>query len=192
MSTRDPQHLDPVEREDAESFDDDEMASVRAAEHELDRALFKAMVTGDAVRLRQQETQMLRTVAATDWRLCVRGYRDARGLSAVDVARRIGISRTHMWNIETGRQDPSVSVAVRLAAALDMELPELLGLRVRAALADEQRDTLDADDIAEALRAMDGANIRAEDDGYFNMAWREWPCSDIAAAVAARLKGEKP
>ena len=101
----------------------------------------------------------------------VRAYGDARADVAYGRATRKAIDLA--WN--------------RMLAAA--RIPPL-GLR--AALADEQRDTLDAAAIADALRAMDGANLRAEDDGYFNMAWREWSCSDIAAALAARLKGEKP
>ena len=64
----------------------------------------------------------------SDWRLCVRGHRDARSLTSVEVARRAGISRQSLWNIETGKSHPTVPVAIRLAAAIGLPLADLLDL----------------------------------------------------------------
>ena len=48
----------------------------------------------------------------------IRELREARGWSQPELARRAKISREYLARLETGRQDPRVSVLVRLAKAL--------------------------------------------------------------------------
>jgi DNA-binding XRE family transcriptional regulator len=62
----------------------------------------------------------------TDWRTRLKPLRDARGLSGAAVAASAGISRTHLWNVETSKQEPTVAVALRIASALGISLSDLL------------------------------------------------------------------
>ena len=52
----------------------------------------------------------------------VRRLREQRGLSQAELAQRAQISTQYLGEIERGRRDPSVSVASRLATALDSSL----------------------------------------------------------------------
>jgi transcriptional regulator with XRE-family HTH domain len=49
------------------------------------------------------------------------------------VARRAEIPYTTYWRIETGQNGPSLDVLVRIAAALEVTLDELVGTDVPAA-----------------------------------------------------------
>ncbi len=57
----------------------------------------------------------------------VRPHREARGLSQVALAERVGLSRQSVSAIEAGRATPAVDVALRLARALDCRVEELFG-----------------------------------------------------------------
>lgn len=50
----------------------------------------------------------------------------ARGnRSITEVARVIGISRQHLWNIETGKRTPSAEILARLCFLYDLSVAEL-------------------------------------------------------------------
>lgn len=53
--------------------------------------------------------------------------RDQRGLTQAEVAKRIGLSRTSVANIEADRQEPGLTKLRELAAALDTTVGALLG-----------------------------------------------------------------
>src|SRR5262249_6413045 len=55
---------------------------------------------------------------ATDPPNRVRQYREARGWSQAELARRAGISRAAVSAVEIGRVDPSVGAALALGSAL--------------------------------------------------------------------------
>ena len=51
--------------------------------------------------------------------------RSARHMSARQLARRSGVSKTHILNIENGRTIPTLSCLCLLADALDVDVREL-------------------------------------------------------------------
>ena len=57
----------------------------------------------------------------------VRVVREARGMSAAELARRAGISRSHLYLIEQGRTEPTVSVVLGLCRALGVSFDDLFG-----------------------------------------------------------------
>lgn len=55
----------------------------------------------------------------------VRVFREFRGLSAAETARRAGIHRVQLHDIETGKSRGSVDTLKAIAAVLDVELDEV-------------------------------------------------------------------
>lgn len=55
----------------------------------------------------------------------VRVVRERKGLSMSEVSRRANISLSHLFHIEHGRADASVSIGRRIAAVLETTLDEL-------------------------------------------------------------------
>ena len=55
----------------------------------------------------------------------VRERRSAQGWTQADLAERLGVSRQTVNAIETGKYDPSLPLAFKLAAALDCRIEEL-------------------------------------------------------------------
>ncbi len=55
----------------------------------------------------------------------LRQWRKVRGLSQWDLADKSGVGYASIARIETGRQDPTVSMLTRLAEALSVSVPEL-------------------------------------------------------------------
>lgn len=58
---------------------------------------------------------------------CVSHMRTLRGLTQDEVAKRIGLTRTSVANIEADRQEPGLTRLRELAAALDTTVGALLG-----------------------------------------------------------------
>ncbi|MEJ6490560.1 helix-turn-helix transcriptional regulator [Leucobacter sp. USCH14] len=59
----------------------------------------------------------------------LRELRLARGWSSQEAfALHAGLDRTYVSGIESGRRNPTLDVAVRIAGALDVPLPELFSL----------------------------------------------------------------
>jgi transcriptional regulator with XRE-family HTH domain len=56
----------------------------------------------------------------------LRAFRERRGASQAELARRTGIARTYLVAMEQGRHEPSLELLARIAAALDYPLPELV------------------------------------------------------------------
>ena len=56
----------------------------------------------------------------------IQQLRDARGWSQVELAARAGISRPYLARLETGRQDPRVSVLAKIAKALRVNISALV------------------------------------------------------------------
>lgn len=57
----------------------------------------------------------------------LRSHRLGRGLSLGELARRSGLSKTSLSNLEAGAANPSLETLWRIAGALDLPLGELLG-----------------------------------------------------------------
>ena len=56
------------------------------------------------------------------------GMRKARGLSAIDLAAQVGVTRQAVYAIEAGTVTPNTAVALRLARALDASVEDLFAL----------------------------------------------------------------
>lgn len=56
----------------------------------------------------------------------VKRLRQARGLSQAQLAGRVSASRFHLTNIERGQKQPSFSLALALAEALDVTVEDLV------------------------------------------------------------------
>jgi transcriptional regulator with XRE-family HTH domain len=56
----------------------------------------------------------------------LRRLREDRGLTQEELAKRSGISRVYVAFLEAGRQDPRVSIVMRLARALKVKAGALL------------------------------------------------------------------
>lgn len=55
-----------------------------------------------------------------EWECRVRAVREKAAIEAATLARWVGISRQALHNIETGRSEPSVSIAMRIASTLSL------------------------------------------------------------------------
>ena len=73
----------------------------------------------------------------------IRALRDAMGLSLRDLAERCGVSAPMLSQVERGETSPTLQVATRIAAGLDLRLSQLLRLDEDGAItivrADERR-----------------------------------------------------
>ena len=58
----------------------------------------------------------------------VRALREAMGLSLRDLAERCGVSAPMLSQVERGETSPTLQVATRIAAGLDLRLSQLLRL----------------------------------------------------------------
>lgn len=76
--------------------------------------------------------------------------REELGLTLQDVAERADITRSYLSRLEANEREPSLSIAVALAEALEMPLAELIGERPKHAGTSRKRDT---NKIARLLKA---------------------------------------
>jgi Zn-dependent peptidase ImmA (M78 family)/transcriptional regulator with XRE-family HTH domain len=65
--------------------------------------------------------------AGADIGAAIRRHRDAVGMTVIQLARHLGISRNTLANYESGRTEPTASELVRLAEALGCTVQDLLG-----------------------------------------------------------------
>ena len=74
---------------------------------------------------------MVRQPAMRDWRAVlgknVRRFRRRKGLTQEQLAFEAEIDLTYMGGIERGKRNPSLLVMARIADALGVQLPKLLG-----------------------------------------------------------------
>src|SRR3954466_10144423 len=68
------------------------------------------------------------TVEQTNVGLRVRALREAMGLSLRDLAQRTGVSAPMLSQVERGETSPTLAVATRIAAGLELTLSQLLRL----------------------------------------------------------------
>lgn len=62
----------------------------------------------------------------TDFGTTVRRLRERRGMTQAELAERVGLGRTSMTNLESGKQNPPLSLLPVLARALGVEPERLL------------------------------------------------------------------
>jgi transcriptional regulator with XRE-family HTH domain len=70
----------------------------------------------------------------------VRALRENMGLSLRDVAERCGVSATTLSQVERGETSPTLQVAARIAAGLDLRLSQLLRLDESSSVTIVRRD----------------------------------------------------
>ncbi len=56
-------------------------------------------------------------------------YRKLKGISQIELAEKINISRTHMSRIETALCEPPLHVLLDIAEALDIDIKDLLDFK---------------------------------------------------------------
>jgi len=61
----------------------------------------------------------------------LRVWREYRALTQATLARKAGIDKTYLSQLETGRKQGSVAALARLASALSVEIDDLIDSRVR-------------------------------------------------------------
>src|SRR5438094_2444478 len=85
----------------------------------------------------------------------LRGWRQRRRLSQLDVSGRAAISTRHLSFLETGRARPSREMVLHLAEELDVPLRERNTLLVAAGFAPVYRESpLEGDDLAGGRRTL--------------------------------------
>jgi transcriptional regulator with XRE-family HTH domain len=86
----------------------------------------------------------------------LRGWRQRRRLSQLDVSARAAISTRHLSFLETGRARPSRAMVLHLAEELDVPLRERNTLLIAAGYAPVYRETpLEGDDMAAVRAALE-------------------------------------
>ena len=81
--------------------------------------------------------------------------RDAMGLSLRDLAERSGVSAPMLSQVERGETSPTIAVAAKIAAGLDLTLSQLLRLDEGEHVVDQPRDR------AAAARSAGGTASRS-------------------------------
>lgn len=59
---------------------------------------------------------------------CLRDLREERGWSQVELGNRVGVSRQAIIAIETGRFDPSLQLAIKLARIFSLKVEDIFKL----------------------------------------------------------------
>jgi transcriptional regulator with XRE-family HTH domain len=93
--------------------------------------------------------------------LRVRALREAYGLSLRDLAKRSGVSAPMLSQVERGETSPTIAVAQRIAAGLDLPLSTLLRLDERQRVtvvrkADRRTERRDGHVVQELTRSLPG------------------------------------
>jgi transcriptional regulator with XRE-family HTH domain len=65
----------------------------------------------------------------TDLGARIRMYREDRGYTLSDLARLSGVSRSYLYQVESGESSPTEEKLQALASALDTSIPDLLGIK---------------------------------------------------------------
>ena len=56
----------------------------------------------------------------------IREYRVLEGLTLSELASRVGVTKSYIWEIENGRVSPSAETVWRMAVVLDVTMEELM------------------------------------------------------------------
>ena len=99
----------------------------------------------------------------------IRAYREALGYSLSDLAKKSGVSRSYLYQVESGTSSPTHEKLLDLAKALDVSVADLLGVGATKP---------DTPDVPESLAAY------AEQAGL--------PSADIATLANIRYRGKQP
>ncbi len=122
----------------------------------------------------------------------LRGWRQRRRLSQLDLALDAGVSARHLSFLETGRARPSREMLLRLAERLDVPLRERNELLLAAGFAPAYaRRGLDSPDLAVVTRALDLV-LTAYEPFPALVVDRAWELVTANTSVALLLDGVAP
>jgi len=94
--------------------------------------------------------------AGTSFGAGLRGWRERRGLSQLELANAADTTQRHLSFLESGRASPSREMVLRLAAVLELPLRQQNALLLAARFAPEWRESdLSAPELAEVNTAID-------------------------------------
>ncbi|SDD40474.1 Transcriptional regulator, contains XRE-family HTH domain [Geodermatophilus telluris] len=129
------------------------------------------------------------TAARPDVGDLLRGWRQRRRLSQLDLANDAGVSARHLSFLETGRSRPSREMVLRLAEQLDVPLRERNDLLLAAGFAPAYgRRGLDSPDLAAVTRALERV-LAAHEPFPALVVDRSWELVTANAGVAPLLDG---
>lgn len=125
----------------------------------------------------------------------LRGWRQHRGWSQLELAGRTDISQRHLSFLESGRSSPSHDMVLRLATALDLPMRQQNALLLAAGFAPMWRESaLDAPELAGVQRALD--YILAQQEPFPAVAidrhWNLLKVNEGMARLVAFLLGPLP
>ncbi len=83
-------------------------------------------------------------------RTCLKEIRNARGVSAADLARRVGVTRQTIYSIEDGSFVPNTAVSLQLSRALDVTVEEIFSIDGEQPTAPISAALLAGDQVANA------------------------------------------
>jgi transcriptional regulator with XRE-family HTH domain len=84
----------------------------------------------------------------------VRSKRRGHGLTLEQLSERVGITPNYLGRIENGRVDPSLSVVVAIARALDADIAELVGRDEAAQTKRRVAPRLQRPDVGKAIEGL--------------------------------------
>jgi transcriptional regulator with XRE-family HTH domain len=132
------------------------------------------------------------TATATEVGVLLRGWRERRRLSQLELSNQAEVSTRHLSFVETGRSRPTAEMIERLAGHLDVPLRERNRLLLAGGYAPAHPEhTLDEPDLAavrDALRVV----LAAHEPHPAVLLNRWWELVDANAAVAPLLEGVDP
>ena len=90
---------------------------------------------------------------------CIAKYREAKGLKQKDLADIIGIGRTTLSDIESGRKKAGINLLIRISDALNISLSGLLDDNVtHSSFAETENET-----IRELEKCLNGSSIHQKE-----------------------------
>lgn len=92
---------------------------------------------------------------------CIKKIRIQKGISQIELAKAIGVSQTHMNNIENGNTGISLWTAVKISRVLDCSIDQFADEdRYNNKNKPKKNHLIDIDDLAEALKIIAWKNDR--------------------------------
>lgn len=106
----------------------------------------------------------------------VRQYRKDQQIGLTELARRAGISRSYLYQIESGESSPTVPVVKSLATALGATIGDLVDGEERASIPDSLRAFAQEDDVKagdlEMLARINYRGKRPDTAEEWRLLWR--------------------
>ena len=92
---------------------------------------------------------------------CIKKIRIQKGVSQIELAKKIGVSQTHMSNIENGNTGISLWTAVKISRVLECSIDQFADEeRFNSKDQSKKNNLIDIDDLAEALKLIAWKNNR--------------------------------